>query len=161
MIEIVPACFPEHLELVRSLFSEYARSLPIDLGFQNFDEELATLPGKYAPPRGRVFVAWIGPQPAGVVALRPLEDGVCEMKRLYVRPSARGRQLGARLAQRIVRAAQEAGYEKMRLDTLPEMSAAQHVYASLGFRPIPAYVFNPVEGVVFLELDLTGMGVGI
>ena len=155
MTEIGNAQFPQHLEAVRAIFREYAKSLGIDLSFQDFEAELAGLPGKYAAPRGRVLLAWNDGAVTGSVALRPLDQTVCEMKRLYVRPAGRGQQLGKRLAECIVQTAKEAGYTKMRLDTLPSMRAAQHVYASLGFTAIPAYVFNPVEGTKFLELDLS------
>jgi GNAT superfamily N-acetyltransferase len=155
MTQIHEAQFPQHLETVRAIFREYAQGLGIDLRFQNFDAELAELPGKYAAPRGRVLLAWDEDEAVGCVALRPLEDGVCEMKRLYVRAAGRGQQLGRQLAESIVRVAKEAGYARMRLDTLATMHAALRVYATLGFEPIPAYVFNPVEGALFLELDLT------
>jgi GNAT superfamily N-acetyltransferase len=154
MTEIHTAQFPQHVEAVRAIFREYAESLGIDLSFQNFDAELADLPGKYAAPRGRVLLAWREGEVIGSVAMRPLDETVCEMKRLYVRPVGRGQQLGTRLAEYIVQVAREVGYTKVRLDTLPTMQAAQNVYASLGFVPIPAYVFNPVEGTLFLELDL-------
>ena len=154
MIDIQPARFPEDLDTVRVIFREYADSLGIDLSFQGFDQELAGLPGKYAPPAGAILLAWHDDRLVGCVALRAFELEICEMKRLYVRPEVRGEQLGRRLAQVVVHAAREAGYRKMRLDTLPSMQAAQRLYASLGFRPISAYVFNPVEGTRFLELEL-------
>lgn len=156
MMEIGEAQFPRHLDEVRAIFREYAASLDIDLSFQDFEAELAALPGKYAAPRGRVLLARSAEAVLGCVALRPLvEEGVCEMKRLYVRPAGRGQQLGRRLATQIVQIANAAGYARMRLDTLPSMHAAQDLYASLGFKPIPAYVFNPVPGTQFLELDLS------
>jgi ribosomal protein S18 acetylase RimI-like enzyme len=155
MIEILEAQFPQQLDAVRAVFREYAQGLGIDLGFQNFEAELADLPGKYAAPHGRVLLAWDHGEVVGSVALRPLEGTICEMKRLYVRPAGRGQQLGKRLAERIVQAAKEAGYTKMRLDTLSTMHAALAVYAALGFVSIPAYVFNPEENALFLELDLT------
>lgn len=154
MTDIQPARFPDDLDVVRAVFREYADSLGIDLSFQSFDEELAALPGKYAPPGGTILLARNEAHVIGCVALRAFEYDVCEMKRLYVRPEGRGQQLGRRLAQAIVRAAKDAGYRKMRLDTLPTMQSAQRLYASMGFRPISAYVFNPVEGTQFLELDL-------
>lgn len=157
MTEIRAAQFPEHVELVRAIFREYAASLGIDLDFQDFDAELNGLPGKYAPPNGNVFLAWSDGAVIGSVAMRALDNNICEMKRLYVRPAGRGQQLGKQLALRIIQAASEAGYSKMRLDTLPDMVAAQRLYASLGFRAIPAYVYNPVEGTKFLELDLTAL----
>ncbi|MBP0593342.1 GNAT family N-acetyltransferase [Paraburkholderia sp. LEh10] len=154
MAQIQPARFPEDIDAVRTIFREYAESLGVDLGFQSFDAELAALPGKYAPPGGIILLAWREEELVGCAALRPFEHDICEMKRLYVRPAGRGQQLGRRLAQAILHAAREAGYRKMRLDTLPTMQAAQRLYASLGFRPISAYVFNPIEGTRFLELDL-------
>ena len=142
------------MALARRLFEAYAAWLDEDLCFQGFAEELATLPGKYAPPRGRLLLAWEGARAVGCVALRPLDGDRCEMKRLYVQPAARGGQLGRRLAQRICEEAHAAGYRRICLDTLPSMSAAQRVYATLGFEPIEPYVFNPIDGARFLGLDL-------
>jgi ribosomal protein S18 acetylase RimI-like enzyme len=155
MTEIRAAEFPLHVEVVRAIFREYAATLGIDLDFQDFEAELASLPGKYATPKGNVLLAWSKGEVIGSVAMRPLDGDTCEMKRLYVRPSGRGQQLGRRLALLIVERAKEAGYSRIRLDTLPSMEAAQALYASLGFRPIPPYAFNPVAGAKFLELDLT------
>jgi carbonic anhydrase len=143
------------LEEVRALLVEYTTSLGVDLCFQGFDSELALLPGAYAPPRGRILLARIDGAPAGCVALRPLESGVCEMKRLYVRPAYRGRALGRTLVLAIMDAARAIGYERMRLDTLPVMNEAIALYESLGFQPIPEYRFNPIEGARFFEIDLT------
>jgi GNAT superfamily N-acetyltransferase len=150
MIEIRPAEAPGDLPVVRALFREYAAGLGVDLCFQDFETELATLPGKYAPPEGRLLLAWDGAEAAGCVALRPSAGGDCEMKRLYVRPGVRGQQLGRRLAERICREAREAGYTRICLDTLPAMSAAIGLYSTLGFVPIEPYVFNPIEGAIFL-----------
>jgi ribosomal protein S18 acetylase RimI-like enzyme len=152
--EIRPAQFPEHLSLVRDMLLEYQTSLGISLCFQNFDAELAGLPGAYAAPQGRLLLAWANGQALGCVGLRALEAGLCEMKRLYLRPAARGQQLGRRLAQAICAQAKEVGYRAIRLDTLPSMGAAQGLYASMGFVPVPAYVVNPIQGTHFLELDL-------
>ena len=125
MVEIYPARFPEQLEVVRTIFREYAESLGIDLSFQNFESELADLPGKFAAPRGRVLLARNNENVVGCVAMRPLDELTCEMKRLYIRPSGRGQQAGRQLATLICRIAQEAGYTRIRLDTLPDMQAAQ------------------------------------
>jgi GNAT superfamily N-acetyltransferase len=154
MIQISTAQFPLQLEAVRGIFREYAESLGIDLGFQNFESELADLPGKFAAPRGRVLLAHNADELVGCVAMRPLDDTTCEMKRLYVRPAGRGLQTGRQLAARICECARNAGYHRIRLDSLPTMQAALALYASLGFEPIPAYVFNPIAGAVFLELNL-------
>ncbi|SDR24722.1 Ribosomal protein S18 acetylase RimI [Paraburkholderia fungorum] len=155
MIQIHPARFPEQVEAVRGIFREYAQSLGIDLSFQQFDSELADLPGKFAAPRGEVLLAYYGAEVIGCVALRPIDDAICEMKRLYIRPSGRGLQAGKQLATLICATARELGYSRIRLDTLPTMHAALSLYESLGFEPIPAYVFNPIPGAIFLECDLT------
>jgi len=155
MIEIRPAHLANDVPLVRQLFREYAEGLGIDLCFQDFATELALLPGKYAPPNGRLILAWDAEQTVGCVALRPVDSEACEMKRLYVRPPARGCQLGRKLAERICREAREAGYRRICLDTLPSMTSAIALYESLGFRPIAPYVFNPIAGALFLGLTLT------
>ena len=144
----------QDIDVARELFGEYAASLGVDLEFQGFSEELATLPGRYAPPWGRLLLAWEGAEPAGCVALRPIEPGICEMKRLYVRPASRGAGLGRQLAERIIQEAREAGYGRMRLDTLAAMAGARALYHALGFRPIPPYRANPIDGAVFLQLTL-------
>lgn len=136
------------------MFLEYADALGVDLCFQGFDTELAELPGDYARPAGRLLAARLGDQLAGCVALRPLGDGACEMKRLFVRPAARGSGTGRALAEAVIAAARAEGYERMRLDTLPQMVEAQPLYASLGFREIEPYYDNPVPGARFLELTL-------
>jgi ribosomal protein S18 acetylase RimI-like enzyme len=154
MTDIRSADCPPDLALVRALFREYADGLGVDLAFQSFEAELATLPGKYEPPHGRLLIAWKGNEAVGCVALRPLDGNSCEMKRLYVRPQARGEQLGRRLAQRICDEARQAGYSRICLDTLPTMASAQALYQSLGFAAIEPYVFNPIAGTKFLALDL-------
>ncbi len=154
VIEIRPAAVPGDVPVARQLFREYAEGLGIDLCFQDFEAELAGLPGKYAPPGGRLLLAWDGERAVGCVALRPVEGGACEMKRLYVQPAVRAQRLGRRLAERICTEAREAGYRRMCLDTLPTMAAAVRLYSSLGFRPVEPYVFNPIEGAIFLGLDL-------
>jgi ribosomal protein S18 acetylase RimI-like enzyme len=154
MIDIRDADPRRDIPLVRTLFREYQQGLGIDLCFQDFETELATLPGKYAPPQGRLLLAWDGADAVGCVALRPLAGGDCEMKRLYVRPVARGRRLGRRLAQRICDEARAAGYRRICLDTLPSMTAAVALYTALGFAPIEPYVFNPIDGAIFLGREL-------
>jgi ribosomal protein S18 acetylase RimI-like enzyme len=154
MIQILPAETKADLACVAELFQEYADGLGISLDFQGFDEELATLPGKYAPPSGRLLLAGRDSEVLGCVALRPLREGACEMKRLYVRPQARGEQLGRKLTERICNEARAAGYHRICLDTLPAMANAQKLYESLGFRAIEPYVFNPVEGTRFLAKEL-------
>jgi ribosomal protein S18 acetylase RimI-like enzyme len=136
------------------LFQEYAASLDFALCFQGFTAELAGLPGSYAPPRGRLLLAWLDEQPAGCVALRPLGEETCEMKRLYVRPAARRSGLGRTLVERLIAEARDAGYRRLRLDTVPSMAAAQRLYTALGFVEIAPYVQNPVSGARFLELRL-------
>jgi putative acetyltransferase len=142
------------IETVRALFDEYARELAVDLSFQGFAEERDGLPGAYAPPRGRLLLAERGGSAAGCVALRPLDAHTAEMKRLYLRPAARGTGLGRRLALAVVAEARTAGYSRLRLDTLPSMGPAIAMYRALGFREIPAYRHNPVPGALFLELTL-------
>jgi len=143
------------LEAIRALFVEYAQSLGFSLCFQGFDQELATLPGRYAPPSGHLLIAYRRNVPVGCVGLRALdEQGVCEMKRLYVKPEARGTGLGWRLAADIVRQAGAIGYHRMRLDTLQSMKSADAIYRRFGFQPIPAYYHNPHPEVRYFELNL-------
>jgi len=154
MLEIVEAHSGVMLAHARSLLEEYSSSLGVSLDFQDFDAELAALPGDYVPPQGRLLVATFQGQVAGCVALRKLADGVCEMKRLYVRPRFRGARIGRVLAERVMEEARRIGYARMRLDTLPSMDRARAMYASLGFREIAPYRFNPIAGTAFMELVL-------
>lgn len=151
---IISAHALEYLPVVRELFREYAGSIKIDLCFQGFDRELAELPGRYAPPEGRLLLALECRQPAGCVALRKIGDGVCEMKRLYVRPVFRSAGLGRRLAEAVILAARKIGYPRMRLDTLASMTPAMALYESLGFQRIAPYCDNPSALATFFELKL-------
>jgi putative acetyltransferase len=141
--------------VVRALIREYAAWIDVDLCFQEIDEEIDGLPGKYAAAHGGVLLlALSGTQPAGCIALRVLEAGVCEMKRLWVRDAFRGARLGELLARTILRRAADLGYAVIRLDTLAHMTHAQRLYAQLGFREIPAYYDNPIPGTIYLEKTL-------
>ena len=153
-MDIVQVQRGAHLNTIRSLFREYERFLDVDLCFQGFEQELDGLPGAYAPPRGMLLLAADADRPAGCVALRPLADGACEMKRLYVRPQFRGQGLGRRLAIRVIEGARGIGYECMRLDTLERLHEAVALYRSLGFRERPGYYDNPLDGVTYWELAL-------
>ncbi|KXB31473.1 GCN5 family acetyltransferase [Dechloromonas denitrificans] len=146
----------EALEQVRQFFRNYAAWLGVDLSFQHFDQEMASLPGAYSAPEGRLFFAEIDGRPAGCVGVRPLSDsdGVCEMKRLYVDPELRGQGIGASLALAAIKAAKEIGYRKLIIDTLPNMRMAVKLYRELGFTEAPNYYQTPVEGTMFLALDL-------
>ncbi|MDQ6802716.1 MAG: GNAT family N-acetyltransferase [Acidobacteriota bacterium] len=147
MLHIHPAI---DVSMVRDLFLEYANFIGVDLGFQDFEREIATLPGDYDP----ILVAHWNSEPAGCVAMHTIERGLCEMKRLYVRPTFRGHAIGRSLAERIIAEARSRGYERMRLDTLPTMTEAIPLYRSLGFVEIPPYRYNPISGSKFMELDL-------
>lgn len=155
-ISIAPARFPADGDVVRELFAEYADSLGIDLSFQGFASELAQLPGKYAPPLGDILIARDAAGMAlGCVALRPTPmPGTAEIKRLYLRPAARGQALGRRLAEAVIARAREAGHVRVVLDTLAGMDAARHLYAALGFRPVPPYYDNPLPGTLYMALEL-------
>jgi len=143
------------IDEVRALFVEYGESLNFDLCFQSFDRELRELPGVYSPPHGRLLLADVDGQPAGCAALKPLADGVCEMKRLCVRPRYRGLGIGMALAKRILADAKQAGYSRMRLDTISGlMDPAITLYRSLGFEEIPPYYSNPIPNAVYFELKL-------
>jgi putative acetyltransferase len=148
--EAQPAEFPA----VRELIEEYVAALGVDLSFQEIDAELGDLVATYGPPGGRILVGLVDGEIAGCVALRPLEEDCCEMKRLYVRPAFRSAGLGRRLAVAVIDAASRLGYARMRIDTLPQMGPARKLYASLGFREIEPYRFNPIPGTAFMELAL-------
>ena len=154
MIEIVEANTDALIAKAKELFQEYAESLGFDLCFQNFDQELDDFPGQYSPPMGRLFLALSENQPIGCVGLRSFEKGVCEMKRLYVRPDFRGRKAGRLLAEATIKAGKVTRYEIMRLDTLPSMESANILYKSLGFRQIEPYRQNPINGAIYMELNL-------
>jgi GNAT superfamily N-acetyltransferase len=151
-----PARVPEELADVRALFREYADSLGFPLDFQGFEDELAGLPGDYAPPRGAILLGGrTAPEEVlAVVALRPLAPEVCEMKRMYVRPAARGLGLGRALGTAILEEGKRLGYRAMRLDTIDTMTPAITLYESLGFRRIDAYRYNPMPGALFFEAPL-------
>lgn len=155
-IDIAAARLPDETAIVRELFLEYMDSLGIDLSFQDVAAELAQLPGKYAPPRGAILIARDGAGSVqGCVALRPWsEPGTCEIKRLYVRPAARGQALGRRLAEAVIAAAARAGYVRVLLDTLASMTAARQLYVALGFRPVAPYYDNPLPDTLYMALEL-------
>ncbi len=154
-MKVIQAISEEHIQLARSLFEEYSAWLEISLCFQNFDEELAGLPGDYAPPDGRLLIAFEDDQVIGCIALRKLKGTTGEMKRLFIRPQFRGRGLGRMLVKRIIEEARGIGYTQMCLDTLPgKMDQAIALYRSIGFREIEPYYNNPVAGVTFMELRL-------
>ena len=153
--QLFQATTDEHIKAARTLFEEYAASLGFSLCFQNFDQELKHLPGDYAPPDGRLLLAVEGEQLAGCIALRKIGDGVCEMKRLFVRPGHRATGLGRLLAESIIDEARKLGYTQMRLDTVPgKMDKAIALYQRIGFVEIEPYYPNPVEGAKFMELKL-------
>jgi len=154
MLIIKPALTKELIEETQNLFIEYARYLAVDLEFQNFEEELNTLPGDYAPPKGSILLAYHKENLAGCVALRQFQDNICEMKRLYVRPKFRGKKIGKALSKEIIQKAKELGYKFMRLDTLPFMKEAITLYSDLGFKEITPYRYNPFDGAKFFELKL-------
>ncbi len=154
-ISIAAAEGPADMERVRALFLEYQEWLGVDLCFQGFEDELAALPGAYAPPKGGLWFARADGEIAGVAGVRPFKDGLCEMKRLWVRPAFRGLGLGRRLAERTIAAARAAGYRAMCLDTLGRLTAARAMYEDLGFREITAYYDNPLDDVCYLELELS------
>ena len=155
MSEIVAALRPEDVAAVKQLFLDYAASLDFALDYQDFDHEIATFPKRYAPPEGRLLLARVAGAAAGAVGLYALEPGICELKRLYVRPTYRSLGLGQALAERIIAEARALGYRAIRLDTIGgSMPAAIAIYRALGFREIPAYAFNPMPDAIFMELVL-------
>src|SRR5579862_831063 len=154
-LELYQAASPAQIEQARELFLEYARSLGFSLCFQNFDKELAGLPGDYAPPDGRLLLAEYRGQLAGCVALHRIDSGICEMKRLYLRPQLRGKGVGRALAEAVIAEARKIGYRKMRLDTVePVMPNAVALYRLLGFVEIDPYRDNPIAGALYMELAL-------
>lgn len=154
MMQIVQAQSEQEIAMVRVLFQEYAASLGVDLCFQDFEQELASLPGNYVPPSGSLLIAKDGAEIAGCAALRKLADDTAEMKRLYLRPAFRGKGAGRNLALAIIAEARKIGYARLRLDTLPAMNEAIGLYRSLGFREIEPYTYNPIEGALYLEMTL-------
>lgn len=153
-IELIYVTGVDRLDEIRKLFVEYAQSLDIDLCFQDFDQELETLPGKYAPPKGALILALVDDQPAGCIALRKISGDTSEMKRLFVRPDFRGLKIGSQLVSTIIEAAKVRQYKYIRLDTLSTMKNALGLYASFRFYEIEPYIFNPIQGARYLELKL-------
>jgi ribosomal protein S18 acetylase RimI-like enzyme len=155
MIEIVQAETDDQIEAVRKLFREYEAWFGMNLCFQNFDDEVANLPSKYAAPDGRLFLAFADENLAGCIALQKLEDDICEMKRLFVKNDFRGQKIGIALIEKLFEEAKNIGYKKMRLDTFPsKMSKAVKLYESYGFREIPPYYQNPYGETLFMERNL-------
>jgi ribosomal protein S18 acetylase RimI-like enzyme len=154
MVKIVEANTKEFVKRVKKLIREYAQSLEFDLEFQDFDKEIEDFPGQYGSPMGCLYIALDENQPIGCVALRDLGQGICEMKRLYVKPLSRGQKVGKLLAETVIKAARDMGYDYMRLDTVPSMKQANLLYNALGFKQIAPYRFNPIEGATFFELNL-------
>jgi putative acetyltransferase len=153
-MEIIEAQSKTRIEAIRLLFREYEAFLDVDLCFQGFEEELAELPGRYAPPDGVLLLAVENGQAAGCGALRRIDAKTCEMKRLFVRPAFRGRRLGRALAQRLIIEAVARGYEAMLLDTLDKLKAAVALYRDLGFEQTEPYYGNPLPGVLYWRLEL-------
>jgi carbonic anhydrase len=160
-LNIIEAKSSKEIAHITELFREYEKWISdndptgIDLCFQDFDTEVANLPGDYASPRGRLYLAYVDDHPAGCVCLRPVKDNVCEMKRLYLRPEFGGQGFGKMLINLIIQSAKDIGYRAMQLDTLPYMKAAQALYRRHGFREISPYYDSPVEGTIYMELDLS------
>ncbi|WP_406795582.1 MULTISPECIES: GNAT family N-acetyltransferase [Brevibacillus] len=154
LLRLIHATEDDEYEQARELFLEYVDSLGVDLSFQNIAIELQNIPGEYAPPDGCILLALDNEQPAGCVALRKIDEQVCEMKRLYVKPEWKGRGVGKKLALSIIDEAKIRGYSFIRLDTLPTMEQAIQLYRSLEFYPIEPYRFNPIEGTLYMEKQL-------
>jgi putative acetyltransferase len=154
MLKFIRAKSKKELGHIRELFLEYAKSLNFNLCFQDFEKELKELPGEYAPPEGSLLLAIYENNIAGCVALRKLSEGICEMKRLYVRPAYRGSEIGKKSAVKIIEQARKIGYKKMRLDTIPSMAEAIELYRSLGFKEIEPYRYNPIKGAIYMEIEL-------
>lgn len=154
LLKIIPAQTEEDYDIAKKLFIEYANSLGFDLSFQDFEEELANLPGEYVSPTGCLLIAVYKEQPVGCVALRKLSDGICEMKRLYVKEKFRRLGIGRALVEAVIDKARKIGYNYMRLDTVPSMEVARALYISVGFKKTDAYRYNPIEDAVFMELKL-------
>ena len=154
MIEIIEATTDDLISAAKALFLEYAASLNFDLNFQNFDQEMADFPDQYAAPLGGLYVASFENRPIGCVGFRYFEKGVCEMKRLYVRPDLRGKRAGRKLAEAAIHGAKASGYRYMRLDTLASMQRANQLYRSLGFAEIAPYRHNPIGRAYYMELNL-------
>lgn len=156
---IVPAGTPARIGEFRRLCQEYAAGLPFSLCFQGFDEEMGSLPGKYAPPGGRLLLACAVSEPSrgiGCGAIRPIATGECELKRMYVSPGHRGRGIGRAIAARLIEEARAIGYERVKLDTSADMAAAQSLYRSLGFVPTDRYNDDPLEDTLYMSMDLRG-----
>jgi ribosomal protein S18 acetylase RimI-like enzyme len=154
MLRIFAAETDEHIKIFHQLFKEYEKYLDIDLRFQDFETELANLPGVYTPPEGCMLLAEYDNKIAGCVALKKIGEGICEMKRLYVRPEFRGKAIGRKLSEAIIEEARKIGYKKMRLDSLKRLNQAISLYQSMGFKEIKPYVFNPLDDVVYMEVVL-------
>lgn len=144
----------DKLEEIKKLFTDYAKWINLDLSYQNYDEEFKNLPGKYAKPEGRLYIAYLNDKVVGCIALRKFDDQKCEMKRLYVDPAGRGHQIGRKLVEKVINEAKAIGYRQMLLDTLPFMEGAIHIYESVGFKKIEAYYSTPLTETIFLSIDL-------
>lgn len=153
---IIHAAYPEHLLEVKQLCEEYIEELGLSLDFQGFHQEMEQMPGKYALPTGYLLLGFVAEKPAGCVGLRQLAPNICEMKRLYVRPEYRHSGLGKGLVRAIIAKGRELKYQRIRLDTLESMSAANNLYTTVGFKDIPAYCHNPLQGARYMEMQLAG-----